>query len=324
VSHRPPRNLDTPATIAVILPAFNEELTIRDTILRFNSVLPGAHIVVVDNNSSDRTRALAEQALRDVGCAGAVVAEMRQGKGNALRRAFMDVEADIYVIADADMTYPAERVHDLIGPVAQGHADMVVGDRHSGGHYARENTRRFHGVGNRLVQLMINRLFNARLRDVMSGYRVFSRRFVKSYPVLVEGFEVETDMTLHALHNRFRIVEIPVEYRDRPTGSFSKLSTLTDGARVLFTIAQILRYYRPLLFFGALAIVFALAGLAAGIPVFDDWIRERYIHHVPLAILASALEIVAMMLMGVGLILDSLAHQQRLDYERDLLGRGRG
>jgi glycosyltransferase involved in cell wall biosynthesis len=312
------------ATIAVILPAFNEELTIRDTILRFNAVLPAARIVVIDNNSSDRTRELAGQALQDACAAGSVISEVRQGKGNALRRAFMEVDADIYVLADADMTYPAERVHDLIRPVADADADMVVGDRHSGGHYAKENTRRFHGLGNRLVQVMINRLFNARLRDVMSGYRVFSRRFVKSYPVLVEGFEVETDMTLHALHNRFRIVEIPVEYRDRPAGSFSKLSTLTDGARVIFTIAQILRYYRPLLFFGTLSILFVLAGLVASIPVFDDWIRERYIHHVPLAILASALEIVAMMLMGVGLILDSLAHQQRLDYERHLLGRGRG
>jgi glycosyltransferase involved in cell wall biosynthesis len=312
------------ATIAVILPAFNEELTIRDTILRFNAVLPAARIVVIDNNSSDRTRELAGQALQDAGAAGSVISEVRQGKGNALRRAFMEVDADIYVLADADMTYPAERVHDLIRPVADADADMVVGDRHSGGHYAKENTRRFHGLGNRLVQVMINRLFNARLRDVMSGYRVFSRRFVKSYPVLVEGFEIETDMTLHALHNRFRIVEIPVEYRDRPAGSFSKLSTLTDGARVIFTIAQILRYYRPLLFFGTLSILFVLAGLVASIPVFDDWIRERYIHHVPLAILASALEIVAMMLMGVGLILDSLAHQQRLDYERHLLGRGRG
>jgi glycosyltransferase involved in cell wall biosynthesis len=312
------------ATIAVILPAFNEELTIRDTILRFNAVLPAARIVVIDNNSSDRTRELAGQALQDAGAAGSVISEVRQGKGNALRRAFMEVDADIYVLADADMTYPAERVHDLIRPVADADADMVVGDRHSGGHYAKENTRRFHGLGNRLVQVMINRLFNARLRDVMSGYRVFSRRFVKSYPVLVEGFEIETDMTLHALHNRFRIVEIPVEYRDRPAGSFSKLSTLTDGARVIFTIAQILRYYRPLLFFGTLSSLFVLAGLVASIPVFDDWIRERYIHHVPLAILASALEIVAMMLMGVGLILDSLAHQQRLDYERHLLGRGRG
>lgn len=307
------------ADIAVILPAFNEEQTIGDTIRAFHAALPLARIVVVNNNSSDRTREIAARALLEVRCRGAVIDEERQGKGMAVRRAFMDVDADIYVLADADMTYPADRVQDLIRPVAQGRADMVVGDRHSGGDYARENTRALHGFGNRLVQAMINKLFNAALVDIMSGYRVFSRQFVKNYPILVQGFQIETDMTLHALHKRFRIVEIPVEYRDRPAGSVSKLNTLSDGAKVLFTIAQILRYYRPLLFFGGLAVLFALAGGLAGIPVLQDWIRERYIHRVPLAILASALEIVAMLLLAVGLILDSLVHQQRMDYERDLL-----
>lgn len=305
--------------IVVILPAFNEEQTIGDTIRSFHAALPLARIVVVNNNSSDRTRETAARALTEVRCQGVVIDEERQGKGMAVRRAFMDVDADIYVLADADMTYPADRVQDLIRPVAEGRADMVVGDRHSGGDYARENTRALHGFGNRLVQAMINKLFNATLIDIMSGYRVFSRQFVKNYPILVDGFQIETDMTLHALHKRFRIVEVPVEYRDRPAGSVSKLNTLSDGARVLFTIVQILRYYRPLLFFGALAAFFALAGGVAGIPVLQDWFRERYIHHVPLAILASALEIVAMMLLAVGLILDSLVHQQRLDYERSLL-----
>lgn len=313
------KSMDSKLDIAVVLPAYNEEITIADTIRAFHAVLPHARIYVVNNNSADRTEAVANQTLRDLQCSGAVINEKRQGKGNAMRRAFMAIDADIYVLSDADMTYPAERVHDLIRPVATGEADMVVGDRHSGGHYAQENKRALHGFGNRLVQSMINRLFGARLVDIMSGYRVFNKQFVKSYPILVEGFQIETDMTLHALHKRFRIIEIPVEYRDRPAGSFSKLNTLSDGAKVIFTIAQILRYYRPLAFFAGLAVLFALAGGVASIPVFEDWIRERYIHHVPLAILASALEIVAMMMLTVGLILDSLSHQQKMEYERKLL-----
>jgi glycosyltransferase involved in cell wall biosynthesis len=305
--------------VAVILPAFNEELTIRETIRAFNAALPYAGIYVVNNNSSDNTADIARQTLNELRCRGGVINETRQGKGNALRRAFMTVDADIYVLSDADMTYPAERVHDLIRPVAAGEVDMVVGDRHSGGHYARENKRALHGFGNRLVQNMINKLFDARLVDIMSGYRVFNRQFVKTYPILVEGFQIETDMTLHALYRRFRIREIPVEYRDRPEGSFSKLNTFSDGAKVLFTIAQILRYYRPLLFFTGLAVLFAALGGIASIPVFEDWFSARYIYHVPLAILASALEIVAVMMFGIGLILDSVSHQQRLEYERQLL-----
>jgi len=158
----------------------------------------------------------------------------------------------------------------------------------------------------------------------MSGYRVFNRQFVKSYPILVEGFEIETDMTLHALDKRFRIVEIPVDYRDRPAGSFSKLNTLRDGARVLTTIWNILRYYRPLLFFGGASILFALLGLISGIPVFQDWIRERYIHHVPLAILATGLETVAVVLAAVGMILDSITYQDKRNFERELLGFEKG
>lgn len=305
--------------VAVILPAFNEELTIRETICAFNAALPYAGIYVVNNNSSDKTADIAKHTLNELRCRGGVINETRQGKGNALRRAFMSVDADIYVLSDADMTYPADRVHDLIRPIASDEADMVVGDRHSDGHYARENKRALHGFGNRLVQSMINKLFNARLVDIMSGYRVFNRQFVKTYPILVEGFQIETDMTLHALYRRFRIREIPIEYRDRPEGSFSKLNTFSDGTKVIFTIAQILRYYRPLLFFTGLATLFAVMGGLASIPVFEDWFRARYIYHVPLAILASALEIVAVMMFGIGLILDSVSHQQRLEYERQLL-----
>lgn len=308
-----------PATIAVVLPAYNEEATLAATMIAFHQELPNAAIYVIDNNSKDATNAIAKSTLRDLGCTGAVLSEKRQGKGNALRRAFMEIDADVYVLSDADMTYPAGRVHDLMQPVLAGEADMTVGDRHSGGHYAKENDRPLHGFGNALVQGMVNRFFNAKLADIMSGYRVFNRRFVKSYPILVEGFQIETDMTLHALHQRFRIVEVPVEYQDRPAGSVSKLQTLPDGARVLFAIAQILRYYRPLFFFGTLAILFALSSLLIAIPVFDDWIRFRYIYHVPLAILASGVSVAAMMIMGVGFILDTVVHQERMASERFLL-----
>jgi len=304
--------------VAVILPAYNEEQTVAATMAGFHAQLPAAFIVVINNNSKDNTRAVAERTLQELGAAGCVLDEPRPGKGNAVRRAFLEIDADIYVLADADQTYPPERVHDLIRPVLENRADMVVGDRHSDGHYARENSRLLHGFGNRLVQSLVNRLFRSQLVDIMSGYRVFNKLFVKNYPILVEGFQIETDMTLHALHKRFRIVEIAVEYRDRPAGSVSKLNTFSDGARVLFTIAQILRYYRPLTFFGSLSALFVLAGLVAALPVFDDWIRHQYIYHVPLAILASALEIVAIMLLGIGLMLDSIVHQQCMEYERHL------
>lgn len=297
--------------VVIILPAYNEEVTIRSTIESFHAALPGARIYVVNNNSTDTTRQIAEATLRDHGIDGAVIDEPRQGKGNAVRRAFMGFDADVYLLADADLTYPADRAADLIRPVIEGRADMVVGDRRSGGHYASENKRPFHNFGNRLVQSLVNRLFGSNLADIMSGYRALSRRFVKTYPILVEGFQLETDMTLHALNKRLQILELPVEYRDRPSGSTSKLSTFSDGAKVIFTIAQILRFYRPLVFFGLLALLFGLAGLIAAIPVFEDWITTRYISHVPLAVLAAALEIVAISLFGIGLVLDSIAYHER-------------
>lgn len=308
--------------IAIVLPAYNEEATIAQTIKEFHRELPKGKIYVINNNSHDRTQAVAESTFEELEIYGGVIFEGRQGKGNALRRAFLEIDADIYVLADADMTYPASKVHDLISPILSNQADMVVGDRHSGGHYARENDRQFHGFGNALVQGMVNRLFDAKLVDIMSGYRVFNRRFVKSYPIMVDGFQIETDMTLYALHQRFRIVEIPVEYKDRPTGSVSKLRTLPDGARVLFAIAQILRYYRPLRFFGALSLILALFSLALAMPVFSDWVRYRYVYHIPLATLASAIGIVAIMTFGIGLVLDTVVHLQRMASELHLLKNG--
>lgn len=305
--------------IAVILPAYNEQQTIAATITDFCQALPSASVWVVNNRSSDNTEQIALETLSRLKCAGGVINEKRPGKGNAVRRAFLNVDADIYVLADADLTYPAAQVHELLAPVVTGEADMAVGDRHSAGHYAAENKRIFHGFGNRMVRDLVNKLFDANLADIMSGYRVFNKRFVKCYPILVEGFEIETDMTLHALDKRFRIVEVPVDYRDRPEGSFSKLNTLKDGMRVLSTIGNILRHYRPLVFFGGMAILFAILGLIAGIPVVEDWASKRYVDHVPLAILATGLEIIAIVLVAVGLILDSIVHQDKRNFERELM-----
>jgi len=305
--------------IAIILPAYNEELTIANTIRDFYDYLPAAHYVVIDNNSSDDTARKASEVFDELSIQGSLLTEHRQGKGNAVRKAFMEVEADVYLMADADMTYPAVHARELIEPVLMGQADMVVGDRHSGGDYKKENKRNFHDFGNGLVRSIVNRLFNAELADIMSGYRAFSRKFVKNYPILVAGFQIETDMTLHALDKRFIIKEIPVKYQDRPAGSESKLDTFADGARVLSTIFQILRYYRPMVFFGAASLAFFLCGLLAGFPVIMDWILYQYIYHVPLAILAAGLEISAILALGIGLILDSITHQNKMAFEHNLL-----
>lgn len=307
------------ASVAVVLPAYNEELTIEGTVRDFHSALPDAAIWVINNRSADKTESIARETLRSLGCKGGVINEQRPGKGNAVRRAFIEIDADVYILADADMTYPASEVVALMEPVLSGAADMVVGDRHSAGNYAAENKRAFHGFGNMIVRDLVNGLFRSKLADIMSGYRVFNRRFVKNYPILVEGFEIETDMTLHALDKRFRIVELPVNYKDRPDGSVSKLNTFSDGMKVLFTIGNILRHYRPMLFFGTAAALTMLAGLLAGLPVVMEFLEYRYILHVPLAILATGLEIVSAVLFAIALLLDSISHQDRRNFERQLL-----
>jgi glycosyltransferase involved in cell wall biosynthesis len=308
-------------SIAVVLPAYNEAQTVAATIRGFHAELPQAQLWIIDNNSTDETGKIASETILSLGVRGGVIEESWQGKGNALRRAFHEVEADIYVISDADQTYPPEQVHLLLEPVIDGRADMVVGDRRSMGRYREENKRPLHNFGNWLVQEMVNKLFNANLLDIMSGYRVLNRLFVKTYPILVSGFEIETDMAIHALDKRMRIIEIPINYRDRPVGSFSKLNTIRDGLRVINTITTVLRYYRPLVFFGVASLFTSLLGLVAALPVFNDWIRERYVYHVPLAILATGLEIVAIVLAAIGLILDSITHQDKRRFELELLNR---
>jgi glycosyltransferase involved in cell wall biosynthesis len=232
--------------IAVILPAFNETLTIQPVIEAFHQALPEALIVVIDNASTDDTYAKAKETVERLGCAARVIQEHAKGKANAVRRAFLEVDADVYLMVDADMTYPADQARELLQPVLEGRCDMAVGDRISGGEYRQENKRPAHEFGNRLVLGLINRLFRSSLKDVLSGYRAMNRRFVKTYPILVGGFELETDLTLFAMEGRFRVLEIPVRYQDRPEGSVSKLNTVKDGVRVLNAIVQIARHHRPM------------------------------------------------------------------------------
>lgn len=305
-------------TIAIILPAYNEAATITSCIQAFSQARPDATIVVVDNNSTDGTGEIAAQAINDLGIRGRVIHEPRQGKANAIRRAFSEIDVDIYAMADADSTYPPEALDQLILPVLDERADIVVGDRLSSGAYSTQNERQFHGFGNWLVSTLINKLFGVSVADVMSGYRVMSRAFVENYPCLVDGFELETDMTLFAIKARFRTLEIPIAYYSRPQGSSSKLNTYRDGVKVLRIIVKIFRYYKPLSFFGWLSCLVAILGIVAGYPAIDDWITSGYVRHVPLAILATGLEISALLSLAIGLVLDAVAYHQLESLERAL------
>jgi len=302
--------------IAIILPAYNEAKTIGATLRDFHGAMPQALLCVVDNNSSDATAQIATATCQVLpGCRFVVLSEKRQGKAYAMRRAFMQVEADIYVMCDADTTYSAADLPALLAPVMGDEADMVVGDRHAQGHYSRENKRPLHNFGNNLVKSLINRLFAVDLHDILSGYRVFTRTFVKSFPVLTAGFELETEITLHAVDKRFRILELPITYQDRPAGNLSKLSTFRDGRKVLMALFSILRYNRPLFFFGAIAIILAAFGLAIGSLPVVEYYHTGLILHIPSAILASGLMVCSVTTLAIALILDSVARMHRHDAE---------
>ena len=295
--------------IAVLIPCYNEELTIAKVIQDFKKELPNAKIYVYDNNSKDNTFNIAKEN-------GAIVRrEPRQGKGNVVRSMFRDIDADIYVLVDGDDTYPAEFVHRLIDPVKKGEADVVVGDRHTNGTYKNENKRPLHNFGNNLVKVLINKLFNADLNDIMSGYRVFNRKFVKTIPINSTGFEIETEMTLHTLDKRFLIKEIHIEYRDRPEGSYSKLNTFSDGMRVLKTIFWVFKDYKPLAFFSIISLMFFIFGLIIGLPVVDEFIKTSYVEKVPSAILATGLMLFSVISLFSGFILDTIVKQHRENYE---------
>ena len=298
--------------IAVLIPCYNEELTIEKVIKDFKKELPNADIYVYDNNSKDKT---AEIARRN----GAIVKhEYRQGKGNVVRSMFRDVDADIYVMVDGDDTYPAEEVHKLIKPIEEGRADMVIGDRLTNGTYQKENKRHFHEFGNNLVRKSINVLFKTNLKDIMTGYRVFNKIFVKNMPVMSPKFEIETEMSLHALDKKFIIEEIPIVYRDRPAGSVSKLNTVSDGIKVVETIIKMFKDFKPRQFFWVISLIFIILGLIVGIPVIIEFIKTNYITKVPSAVLATVIMIFALITAQCGVILDTVVKQNRENYELQL------
>lgn len=303
----PEANNDT--SIAVLLPCYNEEVTIGKVVRDFKNSLPDATIYVYDNNSTDRTAEIAEAE-------GAIVRrEPRQGKGNVIRAMFEDIDADVYVMADGDDTYPADAAPAMVAKVLEGY-DMVIGDRLSST-YFQENKRPFHNFGNRLVRGSINHLFRAHVTDIMTGYRAFSFTFVKTYPVLSRGFEVETEMTIHSLNNNLRLYEMPIQYRDRPEGSVSKLDTVGDGIKVMSTIFRMIREYKPLPFFGGLGLIIGIVGIVLCGTVTFEFAKTGVVTHFPTLIGAVMLVITGLLLIIAGIILDVMAKNDRKTFVID-------
>ena len=303
----PEANNDT--SIAVLLPCYNEEATIGKVVRDFKAALPDAAIYVYDNNSTDRT---AEIAAAE----GAIVRkEPRQGKGNVVRAMFEDIDADVYVMADGDDTYPADAAPAMVEKVLEGY-DMVIGDRLSST-YFQENKRPFHNFGNRLVRGSINGLFGAHVTDIMTGYRAFNFTFVKTYPVLSRGFEVETEMTIHSLNNNLRLFETPIQYRDRPEGSVSKLDTVGDGIKVMSTIFRMIREYKPLPFFGGLGLIIGIVGIVLCGTVTFEFAKTGVVTHFPTLIGAVMLVITGLLLIIAGIILDVMAKNDRKTFVID-------
>ena len=303
----PEANNDT--SIAVLLPCYNEEATIGKVVRDFKAALPDAAIYVYDNNSTDRT---AEIAAAE----GAIVRkEPRQGKGNVVRAMFEDIDADVYVMADGDDTYPADAAPAMVEKVLEGY-DMVIGD-HLSSTYFQENKRPFHNFGNRLVRGSINGLFGAHVTDIMTGYRAFNFTFVKTYPVLSRGFEVETEMTIHSLNNNLRLFEMPIQYRDRPEGSVSKLDTVGDGIKVMSTIFRMIREYKPLPFFGGLGLIIGIVGIVLCGTVTFEFAKTGVVTHFPTLIGAVMLVITGLLLIIAGIILDVMAKNDRKTFVID-------
>ena len=297
--------------IAVLIPCYNESLTIEKVVSDYKEALPEATIYVYDNNSSDHTDELARKA------GAKVVYEYRQGKGNVIRSMFRDIDAECYLMIDGDDTYPAENAREMVDLVLNKGVDMVIGDRLSSTYFT-ENKRPFHNMGNRIVRSLINHLFHSNVKDIMTGYRAFSRLFVKSFQVLSKGFEIETEMTIHALDKNFLLEEIPVTYRDRPEGSESKLNTVSDGMKVLKTIASLFRDYKPLLFFSCASIICLLLGIGFFVPVFVSYIHTGLVEKIPTIIVSGVVFTVGILLWICGLILDVVVKKHRQLYEIEL------
>ena len=295
--------------IAVLIPCYNESVTIEKVVKDYKKVLPEADIYVYDNNSTDGTDVIAKKA-------GAIVKyEYKQGKGNVIRSMFRDIDADCYLMIDGDDTYPCESAREMCNYILDGKADMVIGDRLSST-YFKENKRAFHNFGNKLVRLLINKLFKSKIKDIMTGYRAFSYDFVKTFPVLSKGFEIETEMTIHALDKNFKLVEIPVEYRDRPDGSVSKLNTFSDGIKVLKTIARLFKEYKPTIFFSIFGIVFLIISLLFGIPVFVEYFNTGLVPRFPTLIFSGFMLMISALSFMCGIILEVVVkkHRQLFEY----------
>ena len=298
-------------TISVLIPCYNEAKTIAKVVRDYRAALPEADIYVYDNNSTDHTDDIAREA-------GAIVRyEYRQGKGNVIRSMFREIDADCYLMIDGDDTYPAENAREMVNLVLERKVDMVVGDRLSATYYT-ENKRPFHNMGNWLVKGLVNTIFKGSVSDIMTGYRAFSYQFVKSFPVLSKGFEIETEMTIHALDKNLSVQSVQVEYRDRPADSPSKLNTYSDGMKVLRTIVRLYKEYRPMSFFGLLAALLALVSVILFIPIFAEYLHTGLVPRFPTLIVCGVMGTMALLLWVCGLILDTVAKKHRQLFEINL------
>lgn len=298
--------------IAVLIPCYNESKTIRKVVEDFKKTLPEAVVYVYDNNSTDGTDMIASEA-------GAVVRyEHQQGKGNVIRRMFREIDAICYVMADGDDTYPAEFAPELVEKVLYHGADMVVGDRLSST-YFEENDRPFHNFGNSIVRKSINKLFKNDIKDIMTGYRAFSYEFVKTFPVLSEGFEIETEMSIHAVDKKMQVENVVIEYRDRPDGSESKLNTYSDGFKVLKTIFNLFRIYRPFVFFGIIALILAAVSIGFFIPVAITYVKTGLVPNVPTLLSCGFTAIAGITSFFTGLTLHTILQKNKQDFEMNLI-----
>ena len=294
--------------IAVLIPCYNESKTIEKVVKDYKKALPEADIYVYDNNSTDGTAEIAEKA-------GAIIKhEYRQGKGNVIRSMFRQIDADCYLMVDGDNTYPAESAREMCDLVLERKADMVVGDRLSSTYFT-ENKRPFHNFGNRIVRFLINKLFKNKIKDIMTGYRAFSYEFAKTFPVLSKGFEIETEMTIHAVDKNFMIQEIPVTYRDRPEGSVSKLNTYKDGFKVLKLIATLFKEYKPFFFFNIVAVLLAIISLIFVVPVFNEYFQTGLVLKFPTLIVGGFVMLAAILSFVCGVILDVIVKKHRQLFE---------
>ena len=294
--------------IAVLIPCYNESKTVEKVVKDYKKALPDADIYVYDNNSTDKTDEIAKKA-------GAIVRyEYKQGKGNVIRSMFRDIEADCYLMVDGDDTYPAEDAKKMCDAVLEGKADMVIGDRLSSTYFT-ENKRPFHNFGNRIVRFLINKIFKNNIKDIMTGYRAFSYQFVKTFPVLSKGFEIETEMSIHAVDKNFGLLELPVQYRDRPAGSESKLNTFSDGFKVLKTIATLFKEYKPQFFFGIIATIILILSLIMGIPVVVEYFQTGIVPRFPTLIVSGILLVLSILFWITGIILEVIVKKHRQLYE---------